>query len=185
MGEPCECEQEAANSVATARCMNGMVEITEPTIADVDRMALLGGEPVERAARVNKGSEMDADVDRTPMLGGEPVMRDCGVDEGDGTEHESKSQLQQTYFYCEEDHQCNGNAESNIPIAYGLLLEGEWSVYPSGELDMLVIVSIKLEDPHSGRIPRVHLRGTNWRAGNVNGLGCRTDGGARRMDQEA
>ena len=164
--------KEAANSVAMARCMNGTVEMAEPTIVDVDRTALLGGEPAERAARVDKGGEMDADVDRTPMLGREQVMRDCGVGEGDGTERKSKSQLQQTYFYCEEDHQRNGNVESNIPITYGLPLEGEWSVYPSSESDMLVIVLIKLEDPHSSRIPRIHLRGTNWCAGNVNGLGC-------------
>ena len=181
-GEPSGCKQEVADSVVMAGRTNGTVETAEPTIADIDRTALLGGELVERAARVDEGGEMDADVDRTPMLGGEPAMRDCGVNEGDGTERESKSRLQQTYFYCEEDHQRNGNAESNIPIAYGLPLEGEWSVYPSSESDMLIIVSIKLEDPHSGGIPRVHLRGTNWRAGNANGLGCRTDGSRSQAD---
>ena len=51
--------------------------------------------------------------------------------------------------------------ENNIPSAYGLLLEGEWSVYPSSKLEMLAIMSIELEDPDSSEIPRMHLRGTS------------------------
>ena len=109
MGKPCECEQEAANSVATAGCTNGTVERAEPTVADADvnRMALLGGEPVERAS---------------------------GVDEGDGMECEPQTRLPKTELFCEETHQRNGNAEDNIPIANRLPLEGEWTVYPSGEM---------------------------------------------------
>ena len=108
MGEPCECEQEAANSVATAGCMNGTVKRAEPMVvdADVDRMALLGGEPVERAS---------------------------GVDEGDGMEREPQTRLQQTKLLCGEIVQRSGNTTENIPIANGLPLEGEWLVYASGE----------------------------------------------------
>ena len=61
MGEPCECKQEVANSVATAGCTNGTVERAKPTVADADvnRMALLGGEPVERASGVDEGDGME------------------------------------------------------------------------------------------------------------------------------
>ena len=62
MGKPCECEQEAANSVAMAGCTNGMVELAKPT-------------------------ETDVDVDRTPTLGRDLVERACRVDEGDRMEH--------------------------------------------------------------------------------------------------
>ena len=106
-GKPSECKQEQAESVVTAGCTNRTVQLANPT-------------------------ETDADVNRTALLGGEPAERVCRVDEGDG-EHESQSRIQQTYFYCEEDRQHNRNATENIPITYGLLLEGEWTVYPSGE----------------------------------------------------
>ena len=86
---PYVCKQEVVDSVVTAECTNGMAEMAKPTkIADVDRMALLGGEPVERA---------------------------CGVDEGDGTEHKGKSRLQEIELLCKESHQCNGNMMDDIP----------------------------------------------------------------------
>ena len=42
-------------------------------------------------------------------------------------------QLPKAGLYCEERHQCNRNMENNVPITNGLLLEGEWTVYLSGE----------------------------------------------------
>ena len=60
-GEPCECKQEVVDSIVTAGCTNGTVELAEPTKI--------------------------ADVDRTPTLGREPVAEACRVDEGDRTEH--------------------------------------------------------------------------------------------------
>jgi len=107
-GEPNACKQEATDGVVTAELMKGMVEMAEPreTVADVDRTALLGGEPAERV---------------------------CGVDEGDETEHDSESRLQQTQFYYEEGRQHDENANRNVPKAHGLPLEGEWLVCACGE----------------------------------------------------
>ena len=134
-GKPSGCRQEAADSIVMAGCTNRMVETTEPTkIADVNsEKAVLGGELAERACRVDEGDEMDVDIDRTVLLGGEPAERASGVDEGDGMERRDLW-LQQTNLLCEETHQDNRNAEDNIPITNGLLLEGEWTVYPSGEM---------------------------------------------------
>ena len=41
--------------------------------------------------------------------------------------------------------------------------------------EKLVTLSIELEDPRSSEIPHVHLRGTNWRACNADGLGSQAD----------
>ena len=105
-GEPNECKQEAVDSVVTAGRMNRMVETAEPQIADVDRMALLGGEPAERVHI---------------------------VDEGDETEREPQARLQQTNLLCGGICQCSENANETVPIANGLPLKGEWTVYASGE----------------------------------------------------
>jgi len=70
-GKPGECKQEVANSVVTAGCTKGMVG-----------MANL--------------PEMDADVDRTALLGGEPAERVCGVDKGDKMDREYQLRIQQT-----------------------------------------------------------------------------------------
>ena len=67
------------------------------------------------------------------------------------------TQLQQTIFYCEERHQLNENMMDDIPITYGLPLEGEWSVYSSDESDTLVIALIKPESTDSGEILHVCL----------------------------
>ena len=104
-GEPCECEQEAANGVVMAGCTNGTVETAEPQIADVDGMTLLGRGPAQRVSGVDKGDE----------------------------EHEPQTQLLKAEFYCEETNQCNENANRNVPITYRLPLEGEWTGYASGE----------------------------------------------------
>ena len=199
-GEPCECEQEAVNGVVTAECTNGMVERAEPTVvdADVDRMALLGGEPAERAS---------------------------GVDEGDGTERGYQAQLQQTGFYCEESRQRSGNATEDIPSAQKLPLEGEWSGYASGEAsnpkvdgiesegceggmsecacvdeangnpsrevepadtsnesETLVTLSVELYVEDGGDIPHVYLGGTRWRACHIEGLGNRADTSRYQLD---
>ena len=161
-GKPSECKQEVAEGVAMAGCMDRMVEMANMDV-DIDRMALLGGDLVERA---------------------------CRVDEGDGTEHGYQAQLQQTILYCKED-QSRGNANANVPSAYGVLLEGEWAVCVSGKsgcgggmsgfmsideadgnigqriepagtpnkLKGLVIMLIESEPPDSGRIPCVCLGG--------------------------
>ena len=104
-GEPCECEQEVANGVVTAGRTNGTAGMAKPIIADVDRTVTLGKDLATVA---------------------------CGVDEGNKTER-NKLRLQQTNLFCEKANQCNKNANRNLPSAHGLPLEGEWTVYPSGE----------------------------------------------------
>ena len=99
------CKQEAAESMVMAGHTNGTAGTAKPIIADIDRTATLGKDLVTVA---------------------------CGVNEGDEMER-NKSRLQQTILYCKED-QCSGNANANVPSAYKLLLEGEWAVYPSGEI---------------------------------------------------
>ena len=196
-GKPCECKQEVADNVVTAGRMNRTVKLAKPTKtdADVDRMALLGGELAEMA---------------------------CGVDEGNWTECEPQTRLQQTGFYCEESHQHSRNAMDNIPVAHGMPLEG-WcasgeasdpkldgiksegcasgmderacideadgnagcGIKPADSLNELtefVALSIKLEDLGSGDIPCVHLGGMRMQMGDANGLGCRTDGSRGRTD---
>ena len=172
---PYACEQEAVDSVVTAECMNGTAEIAKPTIADVDRIARLGVELASEA---------------------------CGVDEGDGMEREG-TQLQQTNLLCGGTCQCNVNAMGDLPSAHRLPLEGEWTVYPSGEMkspnggagrevkpadvsnesEMLVTLLIELEVPDDGDIPYVHLGGTSWRAGDLNRPGNQTDRSEGQADR--
>ena len=155
-GEPNRCKQEAADSMVTAGRTKGMVKTAKPTDVDVDsEKAPLGGDPAERA---------------------------CRVDEGDEMEREAQSQLQESKLLCGEINQCSGNAESNVPIAYGLLLEGEWSVYLSNKSDMLVIASIEPDTPDGSDIPCVYLGGTRWRACNIEGPGNRMDGSCCETD---
>ena len=107
-GEPGRCKQEVADSVTTAGCTNGMAKMAKPMDADVDsEKAPLGGDPAERACRVN---------------------------EGDRTEREPQLRLQETKLLCGEIDQCSGNANETIPIANRLPLEGEWIVCASGEI---------------------------------------------------
>ena len=223
-GEPSRCKQEAAESVVTTGRANRTVETAEPTeIADVDGMALLGRELVERAR---------------------------GIGEGDETEREAQSRLQESKLLCGEIDQHSGIANGDIPITNRLPLEGEWTLYASGEtsnpngntdasnaaiecvdspsesrvaedtprvelegrkggmsegasvdeaggnaghgtgptdtsneLTELVTLSIKSEDPHSGGIPCVHLRGTTWHAGDANGIGDQVDTSRGRTDE--
>ena len=175
-GEPHGCKQEVAESVVTAERTNGTVTTAEPLAdADIDRMALLSGEPAERAS---------------------------GVDKGDGTEHRDL-QLQQTNLLCEETRQHNRNAEEDIPSAQRLLLEGEWAGCASGKSnkskgcsrscevrpadtlnksETLVTLSIESEDPHSGETLCMYLGGMRMHADDVNGLGCQTDGSRSQAD---
>ena len=109
-GEPSRCKQEVAESIMMAGCTNWTVEMAEPmdADADVDRMALLGGKPAERASGVDEGNEME---------------RGC------------QTRLQQIEFYCEEKHQRDENTQENLPSTYGLPLEGEWTACASSGLE--------------------------------------------------
>ena len=150
-GEPSRCKQEAADSVVMAGQTNRTVQLAEPMeITDVNlEKAALGGEPAERAARVDEGGEMDMDVDRTATLGRDP-MTACGVDEGDGMEHGYPMRLQQMKLYCEEDLQRSGNAEEDIPSAQRLPLKGEWAGCASGKASDPKIDGIELEGCKGG-----------------------------------
>ena len=143
-GEPSGCKQEAVESVMTAGRANGMVETAEPTeIADVDGMALLGREPAERAR---------------------------GISEGDETEREAQSQLQESKLLCGEIDQRSGIANGDIPITNRLPLEGEWTLYASGETsnpngntDASNAAIERVDSPSESRVaedtPRVELEG--------------------------
>ena len=93
-----------------------------------------------------------------------------------------KTRLLKAEFYCKERHKHSGNTTGDLPSTHGLLLEGEWSVYPSGELERLVVLSVKLEDPASGEILRVYLGSTRVQTGNANGLGDQTDWSSGHAD---
>ena len=189
-GKPNVCKQEVAKSIVTAEHTNGMIQ----------------------SANLHK---TDTDVDRTALLGRKPAERACGVDEGAKTECEG-TQLQQIKFYCEEKHQRNGIANRDLPSALGLLLVGEWLVCASSEtsnsnavkleaceggmsgsasvdeadggigqrvepvgmpngLEMLITTLIESENLGDGDILYVHLGGTSWRAGDSNHPGTQTD----------
>ena len=98
-GGPSRCKQEVVESVVTAGCANGMVEMAESTeIADVNGMALLGRELAERARGISKGNE---------------------------TEHKPQLRLQELKLLCREIVQHSGIGNENIPIAHGVPLKGE------------------------------------------------------------
>ena len=108
MGEPCECEQEVANGVVMAGCMNRMAQLAEPTeIVDVDleKAALDGRDLAERVHIVDKG----------------------------GKERKSPLRLPKIEFYCKESDQRSRNTNKDVPITHGVLLKGEWTWYASGE----------------------------------------------------
>ena len=204
-GEPGRCKQEVADSVTTAGRMNGMAEMAKPTDADVDsEKAPLGGDPAERA---------------------------CRVDEGDGTEREPQLRLQEIKLLCGEIDQRSGNANETVPIANGLPLKGEWIVCASSEIgcersmdgracvdkaeeanqvpteccqqlgtadgdpsqeiepagipnetDTLVVVSVELYVEDGDADARICLGATRWRSCDVEGLGGRADGSTGQTD---
>ena len=181
--------------------------------------------PGNSANKMRK-TEMDVNVDRTAVLGGEPAEMVCGVDEGN-EEHKPQSRIQQTNFYCEENRQRSGNTNGNIPGAHELPLVGEWIVCASSKVsresasideaeaftqtlaeccqqlasvdgdagrkveptdttnvsEAPITMSVDLENSDSSDIPCMYLGSTNWHAGNANRLGNRADGLSRQMDE--
>ena len=101
------------------------------------------------SANKTRKTEMIADVDRTAVLGGEPAETVCGVDEGH-EERKPQLRIQQTNFYCEENRQRSGNANGNIPGTHGLPLVGEWIVCASGEASDSKLGGIESEGCASG-----------------------------------
>ncbi|KIM58353.1 hypothetical protein SCLCIDRAFT_28137, partial [Scleroderma citrinum Foug A] len=106
---------------------------TTPRLPIEDEPSECTQEAADSDVMAGRTNEMDADVDRMALLGGEPAERVHIVDEGDETEREPQARLQQTNLLCGGICQHNKNANTNIPIAYGLPLEGEWTVCASGE----------------------------------------------------
>ncbi|KIM51939.1 hypothetical protein SCLCIDRAFT_33037 [Scleroderma citrinum Foug A] len=165
---PYACEQEAVDSVVTAERTNSTAKMAKPNVVDVDGKAALGRDLAERVHIVDEGGE----------------------------EHKSPLQLPKIEFYCEESRQRSGIAKEDIPFANGLLLEGEWTVNPSGErdtsvrasvggtgsntgqkvepadtpneLEQLMTMSIKPDDADGGGIPIVCLQGVSWHADDTN-----------------
>ncbi|KIM57560.1 hypothetical protein SCLCIDRAFT_28780 [Scleroderma citrinum Foug A] len=208
--EPCMCEQEAVESIVTARHTKGTAQSANPP-------------------------EMDANADRTTLLGREPVERASGVDEGNRMECEPQPQLQ--YINCKANDQRDRNTRENVPGTHGSPLVGEWEVCASGEMknsiedgpseskvaedtagvklrghregtsesksidkadgnvgrriepadtpnksEELVTVSIELENLESSGIPHVCLGGTWMQTGNANGPGSQADASSGQAD---
>ena len=107
---PYACEQEVADSIVTAGHTNSTAKMAKPNVVDVDRKAALGRDLAERVHIVDEGDKMECD---------------------------GELQLQQTYFYCEESCQHDGNTNGDVPSAHGLLLKGEWTGYASSRLENL------------------------------------------------
>ena len=106
--KPSECEQEVVESVVTAwrTIPNGMgVEAAKPMVVNIDR---------------------------TAVLGRDLAMTACRIDEGAKMEHKDLH-LHKLDLRCNKDCQCSENANANIPSAYGVPLEGKWSVCASGK----------------------------------------------------
>ena len=171
-GEPSRCKQEVADSNVMATHTNGMAK---PTDADIDlEEAPLGGDLADRACRVDEGSE-----EREPQL-----------------------RPQETDLICKEADQRNANANANVPVAYGLPLEGEWTVYASGEVNNSehdadtsneltepLMTTIEPDDADGGGVPSMYLGGMRWHAGDASRpegqsdrLGCQTDGPNGQVD---
>ena len=199
---------------------------TTPRLPIEDEPSECTQEAADSDVMAGRTNEMDTDVDRMALLGGEPAERVHIVDEDDETEREPQTRLQQTGFYCEESHQRSGNAMDNIPVTHGVPLEGEWTRCASGEvsdpkldgiesegcasgmdewvcideadsnagrgiepadspneLTEFIALSIELEDLGSGDTPRVYLGSTRVQMGDANGPGHGTDASRGQTDR--
>ena len=183
-GEPCVCKQEAVDSVVTAGCTNGTVQLAELT------------------------EIMDVDLEKAALDSRDLVERVHIVDEG-GEERKSPLRLPKIEFYCTEKDQRNANANAIVPSAYGVPLEGEWAVCASGnsgcgggtsgftsvdeaeavepadtpnESEELVTLSIQLEGPDGGDIPRMYLGSTRMQTGDAKDSRGRMDVSSGQAD---
>ena len=97
----------------------------------------IDGEPCKCKQEVADSTKPNVtDINSKVALGRDLAERVHIVDEG-GKEHKSPLQLQQMKLLCGEIVQCNRNMGNNVPIANGLPLEGEWTVYASSEVNDL------------------------------------------------
>ena len=127
-------------------------------------------------------TEMVADINRTALLGGEPVEMACEVNEGNRMQRKDL-QLPKAELYCKERHQHSGNATGDVPSTQKLLLKGEWTVlYVSGEL---LTTTVEPYADDGDRNARVYLGGTHWRAGDTDCPGNRSDGLRYQADRSS
>ena len=61
-GKPNTCKQEAAESIVMAGCTNRMAEMVKPTVADINRTAMLGEDLATAACGVDEGDGMECET---------------------------------------------------------------------------------------------------------------------------
>ena len=188
-GEPNGCKQEATDSMVTAGCTKGMVETAKPTDADVDsEKAPLGRDPAEMACRVDEGDEME----RKPQLQLQEMKLLCReiIQCSGNTENNvpiaDGLPLEGEWTICASGKTSNSNGDAHaLNAAVEHADHAGQGVEPAdvpNETDMLVTLSIELEDLSSSGIPHVYLGGTHWHACHTKGLGDRVDGSSCETD---
>ena len=71
-----------------------------------------------------KGTNEVVDIDRVAMLEGDPEMRSCEVNDGDATACKGSPRFMQAKIYCKGD-QYNENERRDVPEVHSVPLEGE------------------------------------------------------------
>ena len=71
-----------------------------------------------------EGTNEVVDVDRVAMLEGDPEMRTCEVNDGDATACKGSPWFKQAKIYCKDD-QYNENERRDVPEVHSVPLEGE------------------------------------------------------------
>ena len=157
------------------------------TNADVDRTATLGEDPATMACRVDEGDGTEhgyqAQLQQTILY--------CKEDQRSGNANANVPStygvpLKGEWAVCASSKSgCKSGTSVRASIDETDGDPGQ-GVEPTGipiKSETLVIVSIQSEDPRSSGIPRVHLRGTTWHAGDTNGIGDRVDTSKGQTDE--
>ncbi|KIM51077.1 hypothetical protein SCLCIDRAFT_33747 [Scleroderma citrinum Foug A] len=180
--------------------------------ADVDGKAMLGSEPATVACGVDEGAETERNatqLQQTNLLCGGIIQ--CSENTNKNIPNAYGVLLKGEWTVCSsgevsnyrkvESEGCKKGASESTSVD-----EAEMAVWRPAECcqqlgvadgdtdcgvepvdvpiesETLVVVSIKSEGPDGGDIPCICLRGTCMRPGDMNGLGCLTDGLGAQVD---
>ncbi|KIM57867.1 hypothetical protein SCLCIDRAFT_28501 [Scleroderma citrinum Foug A] len=175
-GEPDVCKQEAADSVVTVGCTNGMVKMAKPMIMDIDEKAVLGGELVERVHKLDKGDgDCEYQFANTFIAAIEHA-------DGLGMSNETANVKEVRLKGCREGTSKGASVDKAAAECCQQLgtadgdpgREDECRDTPN-ELMQLLMQTAELYVKSSGDILHVYLTGTTWHAGNPNRPGHGTD----------
>ncbi|KIM68355.1 hypothetical protein SCLCIDRAFT_20264 [Scleroderma citrinum Foug A] len=209
-GEPCECEQEVANGVVTARRTNGTAGTATlgkdlATVAcgvdkgdETERNKLRLQQTnlfCEKANQCNRNAEEDIPSAQRLLLEGEWTGYASGeASDPKGNENTSNAAIEHADGSCEQcrladvdgvmSEGCNGGTSKRVSVDEADDDPGR-EVEPAdspNEPEALITMSIESEYPDGGDIPRVYLRGMRMRPGNANGPGSQTDGPRGQSD---